>query len=250
MEGFCSYGCESTIERKQRVFRNPVFKELLEKKIIETTADDFLFAMRKRTTAVICYLKQIQNYAVDLGYLGNRILPSRRFPKPLKKMEKRAITKEEHLRYILAESNEERRAYYAMLWETGAAQTDGANLKAEDFDLSTNVLVYSRRKTNSICRLRFGGRVREILEGLPKSGYLFPKIREGNWRARAAEFRRRRRLLKIEGISLHSYRYSWAERALQAGIPERLAMVALGHGSKAIARAYAKSAEVVCPEII
>jgi integrase len=55
--------------------------------------------------------------------------------------------------------------------------------------------------------------------------------------------------VKIEGVSLHSYRYSWAERAKVAGIPQRWAQAALGHNSKAVHNAYARNAHVVCPPI-
>jgi hypothetical protein len=50
-------------------------------------------------------------------------------------------------------------------------------------------------------------------------------------------------------VSLHSYRYSWAERAKVAGIPQRWAQAALGHNSKAVHDAYARNALVVCPPI-
>ncbi len=40
--------------------------------------------------------------------------------------------------------------------------------------------------------------------------------------------------LNIQGVSLHSYPYSEAERALQCGYLERLAQQALGHNSKAV----------------
>lgn len=53
----------------------------------------------------------------------------------------------------------------------------------------------------------------------------------------------------IFGISLHSYRYAWAERAKTAGMPERYAQQALGHSSKAFARAYSKKAKVVVPSL-
>jgi hypothetical protein len=39
---------------------------------------------------------------------------------------------------------------------------------------------------------------------------------------------------KIAGVSLHSYRYAWAERALKCGFPERFAQQALGYNSKAM----------------
>jgi integrase len=67
--------------------------------------------------------------------------------------------------------------------------------------------------------------------------------------ARSAEFARRCRLLGIKGISLHSYRYAWAERAKVAGMPERFAQEALGHNSKAVHRAYAKRALVKIPSL-
>lgn len=50
-------------------------------------------------------------------------------------------------------------------------------------------------------------------------------------------------------MSLHSYRYAWAERALKCGYPERFAQQALGHNSKAVHHAYAKHAEVTVPSL-
>jgi hypothetical protein len=44
----------------------------------------------------------------------------------------------------------------------------------------------------------------------------------------------------VKGVTLHCYRYSWAERAKTAGYPERFAQEALGHDSKAVHRAYAR----------
>ena len=55
--------------------------------------------------------------------------------------------------------------------------------------------------------------------------------------------------LKIKGVTLHSYRYAWAERAKKAGYPERFAQEALGHNSKAVHRAYARRAQVELPSL-
>jgi hypothetical protein len=55
--------------------------------------------------------------------------------------------------------------------------------------------------------------------------------------------------LKIQGISLHSYRYAWAQRAKTCGYPERMAMSNLGHGCKAVHRMYAEGAETICPSL-
>jgi hypothetical protein len=49
----------------------------------------------------------------------------------------------------------------------------------------------------------------------------------------------RTRALQIQGVSLHSYRYAWAERARRCGYPERFAQEALGHNTpKPKLRAY------------
>jgi integrase len=62
-------------------------------------------------------------------------------------------------------------------------------------------------------------------------------------------FIKRLKSVDVSGVSLHSYRYAWAERAKEAGYPERFAMQALGHTSKAVHRAYAKKTQVVVPAL-
>jgi integrase len=66
---------------------------------------------------------------------------------------------------------------------------------------------------------------------------------------RATEFRSRCRQLGITGVTLHSYRYAWAERAKTVGYPERFAQEALGHNSKAVHHAYSKHGEVTVPSL-
>src|SRR6266511_6165887 len=66
---------------------------------------------------------------------------------------------------------------------------------------------------------------------------------------RGKAFMRRCKLVGVSGLSLHSYRYAWAERAKMAGYPERYAQEALGHKSKAVHRAYARMARVELPPL-
>jgi integrase len=66
---------------------------------------------------------------------------------------------------------------------------------------------------------------------------------------RGKAFIRRCRLVHVSGVSLHCYRYAWAERAKKAGYPERFAQQALGHNSKAVHRAYARQARVELPSL-
>jgi integrase len=128
-----------------------------------------------------------------------------------------------------------------------------ANLHAEDVDWSTQIISFFRMKTRwrgqQPPQIRFGNDVEEVLAMLPKTGPLFPYLRSVREADRATEFRQRCRGLKIEGVTLHSYRYAWAERAKTCGYPERFAQLALGHNSKAVHRAYAKNAQVTLPPL-
>jgi integrase len=66
---------------------------------------------------------------------------------------------------------------------------------------------------------------------------------------RVTEFTELCRQLGIVGVTLHSFRYAWAERAKTCGRPERFAQEALGHDSKAVHRAYAKRAWMKIPSL-
>ncbi len=168
---------------------------------------------------------------------------------PVETKPKRGITREEHQRIIGAEKNVERRLYYELLWEVGASQTDAALLCTDNIDSQHGVLAYQRKKTGQWAYLRNGEGLSHLLRQLPSTGPFFPHIRKSTDSARAAEFRRRCRLLGIEGVSLHSYRYAWAERARSCGYPERWAQNALGHDSRAVHQAYAKGGIAVCPPL-
>ena len=137
---------------------------------------------------------------------------------------------------------------------TGAAQSDGACLRAEDINWNTRTICFTRKKLKGRANIkptlfRFSADIEVVLKRRPAVGQLFPylcTVRAGD---RATEFKQRCDGLGISGVSLHSYRYAWAERALKSGFPERFAQQALGHNSKAVHRAYAKHAEVTVPSL-
>lgn len=147
------------------------------------------------------------------------------------------------------EQNPERKAFYKLAWHLGASQSDLAFLNAEDVDWDNHVISYQRRKTGSIAIMRLDRDMEEILRDLPSEGPLFPYLRSVDSGDRATEFKQRCDGLNIKGVSLHSYRYAWAERAKTAGYPERYAQVNLGHNSKAMARAYSRKAPVEMPAL-
>jgi integrase len=235
-------------QRWQRAGKDRAFDLIRESVIIETKADIFLKVIQIGTVSTNIYLRRLHNFCLDMNWLPWPIIPKRQWPE-IKFKEKRAITLEEHQRILNGESNLELRAYYELLWHFGASQTDMASLRAEDIDWSNQTLSYARLKTGSQAVIRFGESAAKILQARPSSGYLFPQIVRWKESDRAKAFIRRCRLVKVSGVSLHSYRYAWAERARTCGFPERFAQEALGHGSKAVARAYARKAKVLVPSL-
>ncbi|MCP5517218.1 MAG: tyrosine-type recombinase/integrase [Verrucomicrobiales bacterium] len=252
MQELASHGVDSTQERSRREFRSAAYDPIRSRRIIETRSEDFLAVLRAGGRATNHYLRRLQNLALGLGWLPWTVLSQSCWPKQPPRP-KRGITGEEHKAILAAEAPGERRLYYDFLWETGTSQTDAAKMDAENVDWEQGLLVYFRQKLRGRAappaQLVIGPRLAEILEQLPKEGPLFPKIQQLSANHRAAEFNRRCRLLGIKGVSLHSYRYAWAERAMVCGYPERFAQVALGHNSRAVHHAYAKQARVKVPSL-
>jgi len=251
MDEMATHGIPSTQTRCARGFRSKAYGPIRNKPLIQTNSSDLLAVVHANGNCVAHYLRRLHNLALDLGWLPWPILAKRAWPK-IQSQSKRAITTKEHAAVIALENNPERRAYYELISETGAAQTDAANLTAEYIDWRNDVLVYRRKKLGPFsqpCRLTIGKKLRVLLKSLPASGALFPNIKCTSAKDRAAEFRRRCRVAGIVGVSLHSYRHTWAQRAKACGYPERFAQEALGHSSRAIHEAYSRGAVVVCPPL-
>ena len=215
----------------------------------KTQAEPLLAALKAGTVSTNVHLRKLHNFCLSMNWLPWPIIPKRLWPE-VRFRPKRAITIEEHHLIIEREKNPERRDFYDLCWHVGGSQTDVANLTAEDIDWPNQTIAYARRKTGSLAMLRFGSEIGEILRRLAGSGPLFPHLRTVRAGDRATEFKQRCDGLGIKGISLHSYRYAWAERAKQCGYPERFAQEALGHNSKAVHRAYAKKAQVILPPLV
>ncbi len=237
--------------RHERVVRTATMQFLKAKRLIETTADDLLAALKIGKPSTIGFLQTMHNDALGLGWIPAAILPRKLWPKITKKA-KRAITEAEHIT-LMGAVDDEWRLYFQLLWFIGAAQTDAANLNNGNIDWQNRVLRYDRQKLSGrslppAC-LVIGKGLDVILRQLPDTGPLFPTITKMDDRSRSCFMWKLCRRLEIKGVSLHSYRYSWAERAKVAGIPQRWAQAALGHNSKAVHEAYARNAQVVCPAI-
>jgi integrase len=239
-------------ERWQRVAKDRALAPLLPRTIIDTPGELVLRVLQTGTVSTNVYLRRLHNFCLDMNWLAWPLVPKRQWP-AVRFKDKRAITWEEHCKIIAREQNPERKAFYQLAWYLGASQSDLAHLQAEDVDWQTRIICFVRMKTRwrglQPPQIRFGKEVEAILSALPKSGPLFPYLQAVRAGDRATEFKQRCVGLGIAGVSLHSYRYAWAERAQTAGYPERFAQLALGHSSKAVHRAYAKKAQVTLPPL-
>lgn len=248
MEQIVSTKTGNTRERWQYAMQDKAFDFIRNRKLVETTAEHFLAALKSGSVSTNVYLRRAHNYAIGMHWLPWPILPKLQWPKVHYK-EKRAITVEEHQKIIDRERNPATRAFYQLLWHLGGSQTDIATLTAEDIDWDENTISYRRRKTGVPVIAGFGEEAAAVLRTLPKTGQLFPALARIHERHRAKLFLKRLATVDVKGVSLHSYRYAWAERAKIAGMPERFAMQNLGQGSKAVHRAYSKKAQFKSPPL-
>ena len=215
--------------------------------LTDTKADDFLQVLGGKVSANV-FLRRLHNYALDMNWLLTPVIAKRAWPK-VEYGVKRAITKEEHERIIERERNPERKAFYELCWHTGGAQSDVANFLASDIDWNKKFLSFERFKNSNLAGISIGPKLETIIRALPATGYLFPHLAGVRASDRATEFKQRGVGVGITDVSLHCYRYSFAQRAKIAGVPERFAQSALGHGSKAVHRFYAKDGKVKMPSL-
>jgi integrase len=254
MEHIVAKKTDETRRRWEVAIKDRNFDCIRHVRVAETRPEHFDRALADGKVSTNVYLRRLHNHALGMEWLLKSVIPRLQWPRPVFKS-KRAITAEEHAAIVGRELNPERQDFYELLWHTGASQSDAACLMAEDVDWSPRTISYSRMKLKSRgvavkpALIRFGEDVAAILKRRPATGALFPYLRTVRAGDRATEFKQRCEGLGIKGVSLHSYRYAWAERALKCGYPERFAQQALGHNSKAVHHAYSKHAEVTVPSL-
>jgi integrase len=248
MEQLQARGRDGSRERYATVFKSASFDALRQKKLLEATIDDFLAVFKNGKMSIIYFLKRLHNFALNLGWIALPIVAPCLWPKYEAK-DRRGLTREEQESILGVEKNAEWKLFLELLWETGAAQSDAVNMTAEDIDWQTRTLTYFRMKTGSRAQFTISKKLETVLGHLPTTGALFPHLSQFSANDRASRFRRRCHRAGVTGVTLHSYRYAWAERAKVVGMPERFAQAALGHNSKAIHRAYAKKAQIIVPSL-
>jgi len=234
--------------RWRNAAKDKAFAPLINRVIIETPGEAILNVLEAGTVSTNVFLRRLHNFCVDMNWLPWPLVPKRQWPAVHFK-EKRAITLEEHQKIIAAEVNPERKTLYQLCWHLGGAQGDIASLKGEDVDWTAQTVSFFRKKTGVPVIVHLGAESLNLFKDMPAEGALFPRLSTVRAGDRATEFASRCRQLGIKGVTLHSYRYAWAERAKTVGYPERFAQEALGHNSKAVHRAYAKHALMKLPSL-
>ena len=248
MEHIVARKKDETQRRWEVAIKDPNFDFIRHRPVVETRPEHFDKALADGKVSSNVYLRRIHNHALGMEWLLKSVIPRLQWPKPVYK-EKRAITAEEHAAILAAEVNPERKAFYQMCWHLGGSQGDIARLKGEDVDWANSTVSFTRKKTKVPVIVHLGSEALNLLKDLAGEGFIFAYLATVRAGDRATEFRSRCRQLNTSGVTLHSYRYAWAERALKCGYPERFAMENLGHNSKAVHRAYAKRALMKLPSL-
>lgn len=253
----------STIQRRKDEVGRGIFKELKNRLLCDTTVES-LIESRCDDLGIFAResLGELQRLAIKLGWLALPFVAPIHIEVSYKEHRKtRAITHQEHEAFVTherasatrpnAKYGTERADYYDLLFLTGAAQTDGANLKATHIDWKAKELVFHRQKTGERCAIALGGRLEELLKRLPKEGQLFPNLCKLDQQKRGRDFRRHVKRMGLdkgeESLTLHSYRYHMAEWCCEVGMEMRYAQIILGHSSKTVANAYARKCKKAAP---
>lgn len=206
------------------VSKDKAYQLILNVPMLKTTAEQLLAVVKKGTVSTNVYLRRVQNFALDVGWLPWPILRKKQFPKVRFKV-KRGITEAEPQLIIGREQNPEHQDFYELCWLLGGSQGDIAMLTDEDIDWDDRLVCYNRKKMLQRMQenpnlkppmIKFGKQIEEVLKRRPAKGPLFPYLSTVLSSDRATEFKQRCLGLGIKGVTLHSYRYGWAERARKA----------------------------------
>jgi hypothetical protein len=94
MEQLQSRGKDSSRERYKTVFKSASFDALRQKKLLETTADDFFAVFKDGKVSIVYFLKRLHNFALSLGWIALPVVAPYLWPKYEAK-DRRGITPDE-----------------------------------------------------------------------------------------------------------------------------------------------------------
>ena len=121
MREFCANKKESSRLRLTRAVSRPAFNFIRNRRLVETTAEDFFAVIKSGGVFTRHILRCLHNLALGMGWILAPVIPPKRWPK-IKKKHRRAITLEEHQRILQNENNAERKLYYEILMPSQSSQ--------------------------------------------------------------------------------------------------------------------------------
>jgi hypothetical protein len=165
---------------------------------------------------VIVPIAAILHYASEQGWVEYR-----RFKKfPESRRSPRQPAKDEDMAALMAAVDGHKRAFLAVLYETGLRVTDALNIEWEGVDLAAGRLAAKIGKTDDKIVIPISTALVSVLAGLPQTGrYVF------RWRNRRGVYYWLKPLREKLGIQYtpHQSRHALATAALDAGMPDRQA---------------------------
>jgi integrase len=252
-DAFCAQPVkESTKRRKLNAMKDPALRPLMSMILIETLPEHLLDVLAKGTVSTNCFLRKLHNLAKKLKWLPEEILTRGTWP-VIRHKQNRAITREEHERILTVTPTEERRQYYRVLWETGASQSDIAQLTGDRVNLEEGTMTFHRvkmdgRKAGSVY-LTMGPTLEEIITDLLMPGLLFPTLSQVGENDRSTAFAKQCIKAGVEGVTLHSYRYALIQRAKACGFNKRHAMAMVGQSREKTHDLYADGGAMTVPSL-
>ena len=111
MERFADRSHPATRRRSQTAMRSRPFDLIRDKRLIETTSEDFLAVIKAGGNSTQTHLKALHNFALGMGWLPWEILPKKLWP-PVRKKPRRAITLEEHERIVEGGATDEKKGLF------------------------------------------------------------------------------------------------------------------------------------------
>lgn len=237
------------------------------KRCIDTVAADFEKSLKGAGLGLIEFGQLLHNHATDHNLIPYPVMGKKCWPRAIRKNMSRALTEEDHrtlLKHIqdpqlapfkrASERNlpttpkqwrDEWENWFWFLWWTGASNKDAANIRAEDIDWKANCIKFSRTKTSTKSTVAIGQSLRTLLKKLPTKGYLFPCLQNMTTSNRSRTFRILADWCGLEKVTLHGYRFGWAERAKETGMTTEDRMASLGHKTPQMAAHYDEGADYI-----
>ena len=247
---------------------------LRHKRCIDTTPRDFEEATKDMGYLNVKFGQKLHNFAINRMLIPYAIMGLDMWPVvTIKGPICRAIKEDEHLKVLkfiddpkmahwrqLVKTHggkpidwmNEWKAFLSLLWYTGASQTDASMMKAENVKWDQGVLEYRRIKWKEPLKhapvrvaIAAGGALEKLLKKLPKKGPLFPLLINTDHSNRCRTFARFVDWLDFSNVSMHGYRYSFAERAKEKGMSAEDRMTTLGHKNFEMTSHYDQEAQVI-----